>query len=52
MGRSISVVLWYIYVCKMEENIVAPSKPFSTNVMWMIPMSERKIKKLINFTVH
>ena len=27
MGRSISV-LWDIYVCKMEENIVAPSKPF------------------------
>ena len=27
MGRPISVVLSGIYVCKLEENIVAPSKP-------------------------
>ena len=27
MEGLISVVLWDIYVCKMEEDIVEPSKP-------------------------
>ena len=27
MGELISVVLSDIYVCKMEEDVVAPSKP-------------------------
>ena len=52
MGGSISVAFSDIYVCKMEEDIVAPSKPLSTSVMWMIQMSKEKRMKLMNFKMH
>ena len=46
VGGPISVVLSDIYVCKIEENIVGPSKPLSTSVMWIIHMSEEKRMRL------
>ena len=33
MGGPIPVVLSDIYVCKMEEDIVAPSKPLTTKIL-------------------
>ena len=52
MGGPISVILSDIYVCKMEKDIVTPSKPLFTSVMWMVHMPEETRMKLINFTMH
>ena len=51
MVGTISVILLDIYICKLEEDIVAPSKPLFYK-RWMIPMSEEKRMKLMNFRMH
>ena len=52
MGGPIFVVLSDIYVCKMEEDIVAPSNLFSVSVIWMILMPGEKLMEMMNFSMH
>ena len=49
MGGAISVVLSDICLCKMKEDVMAPSKPlFYKRYMH----DTKKIMKLMNFTMH
>ena len=48
MGPPISAVLSDIYICKMEEDIVAPSKPLFCKCY----VDEEKQMKLMNFGMH
>ena len=52
MGGTISVVLSDIYVCKMEEDIMAHSSRFSNKRYVDDLYVRRKSMKLINFTMH
>ena len=36
MGGPVSVVFSDIFMCKMEEDVVVPTKPILANVMLMI----------------
>ena len=52
MGGPISVVLSGIFVCKMKEDIVTPSKLlFYKHYVGDTYVSEKKIMKLMNFTM-
>ena len=52
MGGPLSVVLSGIYVCKMEEDIVTPSKPlFYKRYVDNTYVRKKKRMKLMNFTM-
>ena len=59
MGGLISVVLSDIYICKIEEDTVAPSKPLfykrkvnAYTYIKYIGQKKKKRMKLMNFTTH
>ena len=49
MGGPISVILSDIYVCKLEEDIVAPSKPLLHKRFLDDNYEKRKKMKMMNF---